>query len=220
MTQYAFVFDANKCSGCRTCQVLCKETYDLPLNNLYRRVLNYQGGSWTQNENGTYEPQGMFGYFISMSCNHCTNPACVAQCPTGAMHKDPDTGIVTTDHNRCIGCRSCQMACPYHAPAYNEEKRYMTKCDMCAAELGAGQTPLCVRGCRDRALDFGTIEEMRAKYGSGVIETAPLPKDTTQPNYILIPPKDAKPTGSKDGRLMDLDEELDFSARAWDSEEG
>lgn len=209
MTQYAFAFDSNKCSGCRTCQVLCKETYGLPLDNLYRRVINYQGGSWKQNENGTYVADGMFGYFISMGCNHCDRPACVAQCPTGAMSKDPETGIVTTDHGRCIGCRSCQMACPYHAPAYDETNRYMTKCDMCEGELGAGSTPLCVRGCRDRALDFGTAEEMRAKYGDGQIETAPLPANMTHPNYILIAHRDAVPTGSTAGAVMDLEEELD-----------
>lgn len=209
MTQYAFAFDSNKCSGCRTCQVLCKETYDLPLDNLFRRVINYQGGSWSVNENGTYVPNDMFGYFVSMGCNHCSDPVCAKQCPTGAMRKNPETGIVTTDHDRCIGCRSCEMACPYHAPAYNAEKRYMTKCDMCEHELGAGEVPLCVRGCRDRALDFGTIEEMRAKYGDGQIETAPLPKNATNPNFILVPHRDAKPTGSATGKIADLEEELD-----------
>lgn len=85
----------------------------------------------------------------------------------------------------------------------------MTKCDMCEHELGAGEVPLCVRGCRDRALDFGTIEEMRAKYGDGQIETAPLPKNATNPNFILVPHRDAKPTGSATGKIADLEEELD-----------
>ena len=209
MTQYAFAFDSNTCSGCRTCQVLCKETYDLPLSNLYRRVTNYQGGTWEVNENGTYVAQGMFGYFISMGCNHCENPACVTQCPTGAMTKDPETGIVTTDHEVCIGCRMCETVCPYHAPVFDETKGYMTKCDMCSGELGAGQTPLCVRGCRDRALDFGTIEQMREKYGDGQIETAPLPENLTNPSFILVPHRNALATGSDAGSVMDLAEELD-----------
>ena len=66
MAQYAFYFDSNKCSGCKTCQVACKETYKLPVNNLYRKVLNYQGGTWELNEAGSYVPNGVFGYFVSM----------------------------------------------------------------------------------------------------------------------------------------------------------
>ena len=209
MTQYAFAFDSNKCSGCRTCQVLCKETYGLPLSNLYRRVYNYQGGTWEPNENGTLVATGMYGYFISMGCNHCANPACVDACPTGAMTKDPETGIVTTDHDVCIGCGACKAACPYDAPVLDEDAGYMTKCDMCQAELGAGQTPLCVRGCRDRALDFGTLEEMIAKYGAGDIEVAPLPANTSNPSYILVPHRNAVPTGDTTGAVMDLAEELD-----------
>ena len=94
MAQYAFHFDSNKCTGCKTCQVACKETYKLPVNNLYRKVLNYQGGTWELNEAGSYVPNGVFGYFVSMACNHCVDPACVANCPTGAMQKDEETGIV------------------------------------------------------------------------------------------------------------------------------
>ena len=120
MAQYAFHFDSNKCTGCKTCQVACKETYKLPVNNLYRKVLNYQGGTWELNEAGSYVPNGVFGYFVSMACNHCVDPACVANCPTGAMQKDEETGIVWTDHEVCIGCKTCQTVCPYephHEPA-------------------------------------------------------------------------------------------------------
>ena len=94
MTQYAFHLDGGKCTGCKTCQVACKETYRLPATNLYRKVYSYQGGSWDATAAGHYVPNGVFGYFISLACNHCTNAACVENCPTGAMQKDPDTGIV------------------------------------------------------------------------------------------------------------------------------
>ena len=94
MTQYAFHLDGGKCTGCKTCQVACKETYKLPVSNLYRKVYNYQGGSWKPTEAGHYVPDGVFGYFVSLACNHCSSPACVANCPTGAMQKDEETGIV------------------------------------------------------------------------------------------------------------------------------
>ena len=172
MAQYAFHFDSNKCTGCKTCQVACKETYKLPVNNLYRKVLNYQGGTWELNEAGSYVPNGVFGYFVSMACNHCVDPACVANCPTGAMQKDEETGIVWTDHEVCIGCKTCQTVCPYDAPTYDDEAGYMLKCDMCKAEL------------------------------------EPLPKDTTHPNLIMNPHRDAQKSGSGTGALVNLEEEI------------
>lgn len=50
-----------------------------------------------------------------MSCNHCDDPACTKVCPTAAMHKDPETGLVSVDADKCIGCGYCHMACPYNA---------------------------------------------------------------------------------------------------------
>ena len=147
---------------------------------------NYQGGSWKQ-EGGTYVPDGVFGYFVSVACNHCDDPACVANCPTGAMQKDPDTGLVWTNHEVCIGCKTCATACPYGAPTYGEDEGYMLKCDGCADELARGRRPLCVAACPMRALDFGTSEELAAKYGKGDVEVEPLPRDTTSPNLDREP---------------------------------
>ena len=157
----------------------------MPVSNLYRKVYNYQGGSWKPTEAGHYVPDGVFGYFVSLACNHCSSPACVANCPTGAMQKDEETGIVWTDHDVCIGCKTCETACPYGAPTYGEEEGYMLKCDMCRGEVAAGGKPICVTGCPMRALDFGTREEMIEKYGEGDVEVEPLPADTTGPNLIL-----------------------------------
>lgn len=209
MTQYAFFFDQDICTGCKTCQVACKECYKLPTNNLYRKVLNYTGGTWEPNEaTGGYVPNGVFGYFTSMACNHCVDPACVANCPTGAMQKDEDTGIVWTDHEVCIGCKTCATVCPYDAPTYDEEAGYMLKCDLCKDEIAAGGKPICVTGCPMRALDFGTREDMIAQYGEGDIEVEPLPKDTTHPNLIMNPHRDAQKSGSGTGALVNLEEEI------------
>ena len=94
MGQYGFYFDSAKCTGCKTCQVACKENHHLPAHNLFRRVYHYAGGSWEPTEAGFYAPVDTFSYQVSVSCNHCADPACVAACPTGAMHKDPETGRV------------------------------------------------------------------------------------------------------------------------------
>lgn len=113
------------------------------------------------------------------------------------------------DSNKCIGCKTCQTVCPYDAPTYDDEAGYMLKCDMCKAELEAGGSkPLCVTGCPMRALDFGTREDMIAQYGEGDIEVEPLPKDTTHPNLIMNPHRDAQKSGSGTGALVNLEEEI------------
>lgn len=208
MAQYAFYFDSDKCTGCKTCQVTCKENYKLPVNNLYRRVLNYQEGTWAQSDAGHYVPEGIVSYFVSLACNHCTNPACVDNCPTGAMQKDEDTGIVWTDHDVCIGCETCRKACPYGVPTLNEDAGYMTKCDMCKAELEGGQKPFCVAACPMRALDFGTREELVERYGEGDVEVEPLPENTTNPNLLVNPHRKAVKSGEGTGGMVNLPEEV------------
>ena len=160
MAQYAFHFDSSICTGCKTCQVACKETYKLPVNNLYRRVYNYQGGAWKPTEAGGYVPDGVFGYFVSLSCNHCTDPACVANCPTGAMQKDEETGIVWTDHDVCIGCKTCIEACPFHAPAYDEATSTTYKCDGCANRQARGEMPVCAVTCPSANLTLGETDSL------------------------------------------------------------
>lgn len=209
MTQYAFHFNSDVCTGCKTCQVACKETYKLPVNNLYRKVLNYQGGSWDYDDAiKAYVPNGVFGYFVSLACNHCTNPACVANCPTGAMQKDEETGIVWTDHDVCIGCKTCETSCPYGAPTFGEDEGYMLKCDMCKDEIAKGGVPICVIACPMRALDFGTREEMVDKYGEGDVEIEPLPQNTTDANLIVTPHRNSQKSGSGTGELVNFEEEL------------
>lgn len=211
MAQYGFYFNQDACSGCRTCQVICKETYGLPVENLYRRVYDYQGGSWELNDVGSYVPNGVFGYFTSIACNHCDDPACVSNCPTGAMQKDEETGIVWTDHEVCIGCKTCQTVCPYEAPTFNVDEGYMMKCDMCKEHLTNEEDtgkPLCVTGCPMRAMDFGTYDDLVAKYGEGDVEIEPLPANTTGPNIIINPHRNSQKTGSGTGSVVSLPEEL------------
>ena len=208
MAQYAFYFNQAYCSGCKTCQVACKETHHLPTENLYRRVVNYAGGSWDKTEAGFYVPNGVFGYFASIACNHCANPACVANCPTGAMQKDEETGIVWTDHEVCIGCETCASSCPYDAPQLNASEGYTIKCDMCKDELALGRKPVCVAACPMRALDFGEYDELVAKYGEGNVEVEPLPANTTDPSLVLNPHPMAPASGTGTGSVVTIDAEL------------
>ena len=199
MKQYGFYFDSDRCTGCKTCELACKDYKDLGTDVNFRRIYEYTGGTWNQQSDGCWH-QDVFAYYMSISCNHCENPACTAVCPTGAMHKNED-GFVIVNEETCIGCRYCHMACPYDAPQYDAQKGHMTKCDGCYSRVKAGQKPICVDACPLRALDFAPIDELRAKYGE-LASIAPLPPaEITHPNLVVKPNKNSRPSGDTSGFL-------------------
>ncbi|MCH1924196.1 dimethylsulfoxide reductase subunit B [Shewanella sp. C32] len=201
--QYGFYFDATRCTGCKTCQVTCKDRKDLPVGINWRRVYEFAGGQWTQNGDGTVN-QNVYAYYSSIGCNHCSEPACTKACPTGAMHKRREDGLVHVDAKVCIGCGSCARACPYDAPQIDNDKGVMTKCDGCYERLAQGLLPTCVEACPQRALDFAPIEQLRAKYPDAIEPNiAPLPStEITHPNLIIKANRHAKPTGDKSGQIL------------------
>ncbi|EEY5010780.1 dimethylsulfoxide reductase subunit B [Escherichia coli] len=197
-TQYGFFIDSSRCTGCKTCELACKDYKDLTPEVSFRRIYEYAGGDW-QEDNGVWH-QNVFAYYLSISCNHCEDPACTKVCPSGAMHKRED-GFVVVDEDVCIGCRYCHMACPYGAPQYNETKGHMTKCDGCYDRVAEGKKPICVESCPLRALDFGPIDELRKKHGD-LAAVAPLPRaHFTKPNIVIKPNANSRPTGDTIGYL-------------------
>ncbi|WP_080801938.1 4Fe-4S dicluster domain-containing protein [Arabiibacter massiliensis] len=199
MAQQAFFFDMTRCSGCKTCELACKDAYDLKVGTTYRRVYEYAGGETTKDAQGCCTST-CFGYYVALSCCHCDDPACVKVCPTEAMHKEPGTGLVRVDARMCIGCGYCHLSCPYDAPKVDREKGHSVKCDGCADRVAAGGAPVCVEACPARALAFGPADEM-AKRGERA-NVAPLPEAAvTVPNLFVRPCADARAAGSKDGRI-------------------
>lgn len=104
---YAMVFDQNKCIGCGLCKEACNETNKLP-KGVSRLVLERQ----TTHVPGTACPicgklEGCDceRVYVRVSCQQCQDAPCVRVCPTGAAHRDPNTGIVTMDPDRCVGCK-------------------------------------------------------------------------------------------------------------------
>jgi anaerobic dimethyl sulfoxide reductase subunit B (iron-sulfur subunit) len=194
--QYAFYFDANSCIDCKACQIACQDKNDLPGNVIWRRVIEYGGGDWVMQDN-VMVPNGIFTYALSTSCMHCQNPICVDVCPSGLVNDDI-----------CLGCRYCEWACPYAAPAYRSDLGVMTKCTFCEDLLAVGENPACVDACVTRALDFGELSDLRAKYGN-LDEMAPLPDAKfTSPSFVLTPYRASQETGSKVGKIIDLAEEF------------
>jgi len=187
MGKLGFYFDSTICTGCRTCQVACKDKNRLDLGTLFREVKDYEVGAY---------PDVTF-YHLTMSCNHCENPACVEACPMSAMYVAED-GTVLHDDALCIGCQACVNACPYGAPKYIEEKQKVGKCDACAAIRAAGGNPVCVDACPLRALEFGDIDELRKKHeGENLVSDLPIlpSSDKTGPSFII----NAREAMQKDG---------------------
>lgn len=202
--QLAFYIDIASCTGCKACQVACKDKNNLPTGIRWRRVFQYEGGEWIL-QDGQMIPSSVYAYAVSSACMHCENPVCLQVCPAAAISKRDD-GIVLIDQDKCIGCRYCSWACPYGAPQFNEDLGVMTKCNMCYDLVDKGEKPACVQACPYRALDFGPLDELQKAHGN-FNAPAPLPDpNITQPSVVYNPNNVTKATGDTSGRLMNLEE--------------
>lgn len=139
--QLGFLVDAERCIGCHSCEMACKNEYQLEPKVRWRKVYPIKEDSFGLPERN----------FMSLACNHCEEPACLKVCPVIAYTKRPD-GIVLHDQNKCIGCRMCMLACPYTVPQYSETRKKVQKCHMCAERQDQGLKPACVTGCPMEAL--------------------------------------------------------------------
>lgn len=184
---WGFFFDTTRCTGCKTCEIACKDYQDLDDSLTFRRIIDYEGGSWQVDEDGAATAHDVFAYHLSLACNHCNQPACTHVCPTGAMHKD-ERGLVWPDHRKCIGCGYCTMACPYHAPVIDQREKKSVKCDGCRARLDEGLKPICVEACPVRALESGETGGLAAKHPETIRSILPLPAESaTHPNLLIKP---------------------------------
>jgi anaerobic dimethyl sulfoxide reductase subunit B len=208
-TQYAFYFDSNACTGCKACQTACKDKYDLPVGQTWRKVYEVSGGEW-QKVGDTFQ-NSTFAYYISLGCNHCVSPICMEVCPASAIFKRED-GIVLIDADQCIGCRLCEWACPYGCPQYNEAIGIMGKCTGCDDKIDSGEPPQCVAACPSRVLDFDTIEALRAKHGEIgftylASEVYPLPSSHyTLPALFIKPHRDSVNIDGSSVKLANTEE--------------
>ncbi|MDO8691638.1 MAG: 4Fe-4S dicluster domain-containing protein [Dehalococcoidia bacterium] len=166
MPQKGWALDLGKCTGCESCTVACKAELNTfpqqsPLtlkNNAYEspKHVSYR---WVVSRNsGAYPDPSVT--FVTSSCNHCQNPACMAACPVDAITKRQTDGIVLIDQEKCIGCKYCMWACPYGAPQYNESTQKVEKCTFCVHRQEQGLKPACVTTCTGRALNL--VEEFDA----------------------------------------------------------
>jgi nitrate reductase beta subunit len=98
-----------------------------------------------------------FMFYLPRLCEHCLNPACVAVCPSGAIYKREEDGIVLVDQNRCRGWRMCVSACPYKKVYYNWHSGKSEKCIFCYPRIESGETTVCSETCVGRIRSVGVI---------------------------------------------------------------
>ncbi len=163
------LYDATLCIGCKACVVACADANKLP------RDTAWSEGKWqapvdlnakTKNIIKLYAPaDGGEQSFVKRQCMHCIDPACANACMLGALKKGA-LGIVTYDPTYCVGCRYCEMACPFNIPKFewdNVLTPKIVKCELCRDRLAEGQEPACTAVCPRHAVIYGTRAELLAE---------------------------------------------------------
>ena len=187
-TEMAFFTDTSICSGCKSCEVACKQWNMLKTTNIkwsgdsYDNTRELSSENWRhvkfierfdeKNETDKLAPQSMDAllnepkqgqwFFMSDQCKHCQESPCQEACPTGAIIRNEFGGIYyQTDI--CMGCRMCVAGCPFGVPEVSDETGHSMKCAECYDRLRDGLKPACATACPTSAIQFGPREEMVEK---------------------------------------------------------
>ncbi len=173
---YGTLIDISRCIGCRGCEAACKSARNFPPGE----SADLGPTAWTYVRVQRLPkpvPHSSMGdgmaaqRTIKVQCMHCLAPACASACPVGALHQTPE-GPVVYDEWRCLGCRYCQIACPFQIPRYEWAERLpaVTKCSFCAERLAQGEGPACVAACPVEALKFGRRSDLLAEASRRIAE--------------------------------------------------
>ena len=203
--RYAMAIDIEACAGCHACTVACKSNNNLPAGVLYNHVIT-EGGDYLDTASGTY-PENLTKKHYPVNCQHCSKPACVAVCPTGATYQRDD-GIVAINQDDCIGCGSCITACPYDVRMLIEEEpayvvdfslgdwdapkhvaNTVEKCTFCTHRLDRGDKPACMELCPGRARYWGDLDDPNSEINTfleGKDYERLLEDAGTEPNVFYV----------------------------------
>lgn len=179
MKKFVMIHDENLCIGCQACSVACRNE-----NNVTDGVYRVQVHA---------EMKGIFPKlktdFTRHSCAMCENSPCVEVCPTGASFKT-ENGITLINHNLCVSCKYCILACPYDARFVDPITNEIGKCTFCFENrTSLGLEPACVSVCPTDALIFGDINDEKSKVSKVLSKEAveyPKAELGTHPSLVFI----------------------------------
>jgi formate dehydrogenase iron-sulfur subunit len=169
---YGFFTDTTICIGCKACEVACKQWNNLPADDIGFHATSYDNtrqlshSTWhhvkfvEQPPLGTSPPRWLLHSDI---CKHCERAGCLEACPTGAICRT-EFGSVLIQQDVCNGCKYCVPSCPYGVITVDKETDGMAhKCTFCYDRLKGGLEPACAKACPTDSIQFGPIEELRAR---------------------------------------------------------
>ncbi len=159
------LYDATKCIGCKACMHACREA-----NGLEPAA---RDGKWddatglnahAKNVITFYRGEAGRASFMKLQCMHCVDPACASVCMLGALRKGA-RGVVEYDADACVGCRYCQVACPFNVPRFewSSATPRITKCELCRHRYAEGKGAACAEACPRDALRFGRRADLLAE---------------------------------------------------------
>ncbi|MFP3903189.1 MAG: 4Fe-4S dicluster domain-containing protein [Armatimonadota bacterium] len=137
------------CIGCRLCEIHCQVHH----SNAKELIKAFRNERETMQPRVTVEEIGYHSF--ALQCRHCEDAPCIEACMTGALYRDPETGAVLCDEEKCVGCWMCIMVCPAGAIKQGTEDNIASKCDMCIGE----DVPVCVANCPNEALVLEETDE-------------------------------------------------------------
>ena len=150
---YTMVIRESDCIDCERCLDACRTTNNVPPEG-YRTSILERSVPVTPTERKVI--------FMPILCNQCNQPSCVRACPTNATFKDETNGIVRMDRDKCIGCKTCMVACPYDARYFDEAIRAIDKCNFChntKLKESNGKTTACASACPASVRVFGDLKD-------------------------------------------------------------
>lgn len=179
---FGILYDSTRCVGCRTCEYECAAAHGLPEPASEVEAMRTTNETCNTVVNTFQSSKGEV--YVKRQCMHCNEPACCAACLTQAMHKN-ETGPVTWNGDKCMGCRYCMVSCPFDGPKfeYHSSNPKIQKCDMCFERQNAGEKPICVSNCPNEALLYGTRRELIREARKRIVENPDLYTDHIYGEY-------------------------------------